>query len=47
MVSEDEELGEMEAVPLPAHRENGASGYNPGQGWRRTGREEALEMCNV
>ena len=36
VVSEDEELGEMEAVPLPAHRENGASGYNPGQGWRRT-----------
>ena len=34
VVSEDEELGEMEAVPLPAHRENGASGYNPGQGWR-------------
>ena len=47
VVSEDEELGEMEAVPLPAHRENGASGYNPGQGWRRTRREEVLEMCNV
>ena len=30
VVSEDEELGEMEAVPLPAHRENGGSGYNPG-----------------
>jgi len=31
VVSEDEELGEMEAVPLPAHRENGGSGYNPGR----------------
>ena len=35
VVSEEEELGEMEAVPLPAHRENGGgynggSGYNPG-----------------
>ena len=44
VVSEDEELGEMEAVPLPAHRENGGSGYNPGHRHSRQRRRLCL-LC--
>ena len=47
VVSEDEELGEMEAVPLPAMRENGASGYNPGQGNNKTQYLKALTVLTL